>query len=126
MSDKIKPHQRRTALGSAATNRLHVCVRQYRTHKTRPEFFAFGSQQPFTTQTGLLVGTPIDAFVSVGFKWLCGPYGTGFVWVMPEFRQQLRPIKAYWLTKLCESRLSSHMIEDRALTGKQYESVNGV
>jgi hypothetical protein len=28
--------------------------------------------------------------------------------------------------KLCESRLSAHMIEDRALTGKQYESLNGV
>jgi hypothetical protein len=26
----------------------------------------------------------------------------------------------------CESELSAHMIEDRALTGKKYESVNGV
>jgi len=30
------------------------------------------------------------------------------------------------VNKRCESRLSAHMIEDRALTGKQYESVNGV
>ena len=42
------------------TNFLRVCVRQYRTHKTRPEFFVFVSQQPFTTQTGLLVGTTIE------------------------------------------------------------------
>jgi len=38
---------------------------------------------------------------------------------------------AYWLpwcsvNKLCESRLSAYMIEERALTAKQYESVNGV
>jgi hypothetical protein len=31
-----------------------------------------------------------------------------------------------WVNKLCESQLSAHMIEDRVLTGKQYESVNGV
>ena len=30
------------------------------------------------------------------------------------------------VAKLCESRLSAIMIEDRALTGKQYESVDGV
>ena len=30
------------------------------------------------------------------------------------------------INKLCESRLSAHMIEDRALTGKQYELVDGV
>jgi len=38
---------------------------------------------------------------------------------------------AYWLpwcsaNKRCESLLSAHMIEERALTAKQYESVNGV
>lgn len=39
----------------------------------------------------------VDAFISVGFKWLCGPYGTGFVWIAPEFRDRLRSTKAYWL-----------------------------
>jgi selenocysteine lyase/cysteine desulfurase len=44
-----------------------------------------------------LSAAPVDAFISVGFKWLCGPYGTGFAWIRPEFRDRLRPTKAYWL-----------------------------
>lgn len=40
---------------------------------------------------------PVDGLVSVGFKWLCGPYGTGLLWLRPELRDRLRRIKAYWL-----------------------------
>jgi len=43
---------------------------------------------------------PVDAVISVGFKWLCGPYGTGFCWLRPAFREQLEPQKAYWLSML--------------------------
>ena len=41
---------------------------------------------------------PVDVIVSVGFKWLCGPYGTGFCWIRPELRERLLPAKAYWLS----------------------------
>jgi selenocysteine lyase/cysteine desulfurase len=41
--------------------------------------------------------TPVDAVVSCGYKWLCGPYGTGFTWLHPELMAQLRPQQAYWL-----------------------------
>lgn len=41
---------------------------------------------------------PVDAVVSVGFKWLCGPYGTGFCWMRPDLRERLLPAKAYWLS----------------------------
>lgn len=41
--------------------------------------------------------TPVDAVVSCGYKWLCGPYGTGFAWLHPELLERLRPQKAYWL-----------------------------
>jgi selenocysteine lyase/cysteine desulfurase len=40
---------------------------------------------------------PIDALVSCGYKWLCGPYGTGFCWVKGELRNQLKPSQTYWL-----------------------------
>src|SRR5438309_759240 len=33
---------------------------------------------------------PIDALVCCGYKWLCGPYGTGFCWIEPRVREQLR------------------------------------
>jgi len=41
--------------------------------------------------------TPVDALVSCGYKWLCGPYGTGFAWLHPDLLAQLRPQQAYWL-----------------------------
>jgi cysteine desulfurase / selenocysteine lyase len=40
---------------------------------------------------------PVDAVVSCGYKWLCGPYGTGFAWLRRHLVGQLRPQQAYWL-----------------------------
>ncbi len=48
--------------------------------------------QPFDSTVGLA-----DAVTSVGFKWLCGPYGTGFCWIEPELRESLEYNQAYWL-----------------------------
>jgi selenocysteine lyase/cysteine desulfurase len=44
-----------------------------------------------------VASTPIDAVVSCGYKWLCGPYGTGFTWLHADLLAQLRPQQAYWL-----------------------------
>lgn len=44
-----------------------------------------------------LAGAPVDALVSVGWKWLCGPYGTGFLWLRPELLERLRYNKTYWV-----------------------------
>ena len=41
--------------------------------------------------------TPLDAFTSCGFKWLCGPYATGFCWIRPDVRESLDYNQAYWL-----------------------------
>lgn len=38
-----------------------------------------------------------DAITCVGFKWLCGPYGTGFCWIDPALREDLDYNQAYWL-----------------------------
>lgn len=40
----------------------------------------------------------VDALVGNGFKWLCGPYATGFCWIRPELRETLTLDQAYWLT----------------------------
>jgi cysteine desulfurase/selenocysteine lyase len=40
---------------------------------------------------------PVDAMTGVGFKWLCGPYGTGFCWMTPSLRASLEYNQAYWL-----------------------------
>ena len=39
-----------------------------------------------------------DALVGSGFKWLCGPYATGFAWLSPALRDRLTYRPAYWLT----------------------------
>jgi cysteine desulfurase/selenocysteine lyase len=39
----------------------------------------------------------VDALVCSGFKWLCGPYGTGFAWLSPALRDRLTYEPAYWL-----------------------------
>jgi cysteine desulfurase / selenocysteine lyase len=41
--------------------------------------------------------TPVDAVACCGYKWLCGPYGTGFAWLHPGLLGRLRPQQAYWL-----------------------------
>jgi selenocysteine lyase/cysteine desulfurase len=44
-----------------------------------------------------VTATPVDAVVCCGYKWLCGPYGTGFAWLHPALLDQLEPQQAYWL-----------------------------
>lgn len=41
--------------------------------------------------------TRIDALTSGGYKWLCGPYGTGFTWIEPELLNELDYNQCYWL-----------------------------
>jgi len=41
---------------------------------------------------------PVDAVTGVGSKWLCGPYGTGFCWLTPAFRDRLRCRRTNWLS----------------------------
>lgn len=39
---------------------------------------------------------PVDALVSCGHKWLCGPYGTGFCWIRPDILARLTYEQPYW------------------------------
>jgi cysteine desulfurase/selenocysteine lyase len=44
----------------------------------------------------------VDALVSCGFKWLCGPYATGFAWLRPELCERLEYEQGYWLAQVDE------------------------
>ncbi len=46
-----------------------------------------------------------DAVVCAGYKWLCGPYGTGFCWIKPSLRDQLELNQAYWVSMLSRKEL---------------------
>jgi cysteine desulfurase / selenocysteine lyase len=52
-----------------------------------------------------LAELPVDALVSCGFKWLCGPYGTGFCWLAPDLLASLTYRPAYWLGHLGQDDL---------------------
>ncbi|HEV3462505.1 MAG TPA: aminotransferase class V-fold PLP-dependent enzyme [Actinomycetota bacterium] len=52
-----------------------------------------------------LADLPVDALVSCGFKWLCGPYGTGFCWLRPDLLASLTYRPAYWLSHLAQDDL---------------------
>jgi selenocysteine lyase/cysteine desulfurase len=42
----------------------------------------------------------VDALVCCGFKWLCGPYATGFAWLRPELARTLDHEHGYWLAQV--------------------------
>jgi cysteine desulfurase / selenocysteine lyase len=62
---------------------------------------------------------PVDALVSVGFKWLCGPYGTGVCWLRPELFEALRPPKLYWLSALTAEDLAAPSLDLEGITPRR-------
>ena len=67
----------------------------------------------------------VDALIGVGFKWLCGPYGTGFCWMKPDLLKSLEYNNAYWLTTLTADDLGRggsvvHLPKD-ASTARTYD-----
>jgi cysteine desulfurase/selenocysteine lyase len=59
---------------------------------------------------------PIDVLISVGFKWLCGPYGTGFAWLGPRALERIRPTKLYWLSALTTEDLEEPHLDLRTVS----------
>ena len=50
---------------------------------------------------------PVDAIICAGYKWLLGPYGTGFCWIKPELRRQFKYDQSYWISLMDEQSLQS-------------------
>jgi cysteine desulfurase / selenocysteine lyase len=50
---------------------------------------------------------PIDAVIGAGYKWLLGPYGTGFCWMTSKLRETLDYPQAYWISLMDEKSLAS-------------------
>jgi cysteine desulfurase / selenocysteine lyase len=59
--------------------------------------FVVNASQALGARPVDVCATPVDAVVSCGYKWLCGPYATGFAWLHPDLLDRLRPQQAYWL-----------------------------
>ena len=61
--------------------------------------------------------SPIDAITSVGFKYLMGPYGTGFCWMRPEILETLDYNQAYWLAQQTADDLGAEPADITVRTG---------
>jgi selenocysteine lyase/cysteine desulfurase len=67
-----------------------------------------------------------DVVTSCGFKYLCGPYGTGFCWIRPDLRDAMRPPKGYWLAHLTADDLAGDFkAELRSDAGARAFDVSG-
>jgi cysteine desulfurase/selenocysteine lyase len=67
--------------------------------QTRVTFVLNGSQAVGAAPTDVRQ-LGVDALVACGFKWLCGPYATGFCWLSPGLIDQLEYQHGYWLAQL--------------------------
>jgi selenocysteine lyase/cysteine desulfurase len=79
--------------------------------RNRGCWFVVNGAQAVGARSTHVQSLPIDALVSVGFKWLCGPYGTGVCWLRPELYESLRPTKLYWLSALTADDLAAPSID---------------
>ena len=57
----------------------------------------------------------IDVLAAGGQKWLCAPWGTGFVWVRRELVTRFRPLHTGWLAYSSSSDFSTLLGYDRDL-----------
>jgi selenocysteine lyase/cysteine desulfurase len=53
-----------------------------------------------------------DFLVCAGYKWLLGPYGTGFFWVRGDLIEQLRVAPLYWMAVEGAANFHSLPLED--------------
>jgi cysteine desulfurase / selenocysteine lyase len=81
--------------------------------RDRGVFLVVNGSQAIGARPVDVSAVPVDALIGVGFKWLCGPYGTGFAWIRPELRDRLARVKAYWLAQLSQRDLGRDDLDVR-------------
>lgn len=66
--------------------------------RDRRVWFLVNTTQGLGTLPLALGNLPVDAITNAGWKWLCGPYGTGFAWLREGLLAELDYNQAYWLS----------------------------
>jgi len=79
--------------------------------------FVLNTSQALGARPLDLRSAPVDAITNVGFKWLLGPYGTGFSWIRPELRETLDYNQSYWLSMQTADDLGSEDSEPGIKSG---------
>jgi cysteine desulfurase/selenocysteine lyase len=65
-----------------------------------------------------------DFIVSAGYKWLLGPFGTGFFWAKSEHLSMVRPGPFYWMALMGSNNFAALNFEDAkpAENAKRWDS----
>lgn len=79
--------------------------------------FAVNASQALGARPLDVRAVPVDAVISAGFKWLCGPYGTGFCWIKPDLLESLQYNQSYWLAQMTADDLGREGAEARLAKG---------
>jgi cysteine desulfurase/selenocysteine lyase len=68
-----------------------------------------------------------DFIVSAGYKWLLGPFGTGFFWVKSEHLAMVRPGPFYWMAVAGSDNFAALNFEDPkpSASAKRWDSPEG-
>ncbi|HTX13528.1 MAG TPA: aminotransferase class V-fold PLP-dependent enzyme [Solirubrobacteraceae bacterium] len=91
---------------------LEACGRAC--HERDALFFLNGSQA-LGARAIDVTKLPIDALSCCGFKWLCGPYATGFAWLSPRILERLDFPNPHWLRLQLKAAADEAVELDRAL-----------
>jgi len=82
--------------------------------------------QSLATMTVDVSKFPVDAVVCAGYKWLCGPYGSGFCWIKPDWLDELDYNQAYWISSLSQEELhSEEALKFREMKGARKYDIFG-
>src|SRR5438270_2810972 len=60
-------------------------------------YFVLNASQGLGAKCLNMTDFSMSALTCCGYKWLCGPYGTGFCWIAPDLRESLQVNHGYWL-----------------------------
>jgi cysteine desulfurase/selenocysteine lyase len=67
--------------------------------RRRGVLFVLNASQALGARPLDVATMPVDALSCCGYKWLCGPYATGFCWIRPRVRDALERHREYWLAR---------------------------
>jgi selenocysteine lyase/cysteine desulfurase len=79
--------------------------------------FVVNASQALGARTLRVSDVAVDAITGAGFKWLCGPYGTGFCWMKPALLRSLEFNQAYWLAEMTATDLGQAQLDLRQREG---------
>ena len=75
--------------------------------RARGVWFVVNGSQAIGARPLNVAEAPIDAVACCGWKWLCGPYATGFGWISEALRNEIDNPQPHWQRQRDDARLDA-------------------